>query len=63
MTASAFPVGAGVRVTSGNLEGSVGTVVDPNGGLPDLPHMIRVSLPAQVPATWWIDPANLESHP
>lgn len=61
--APAFPIGASIRVTAGNLEGAVGTVADPDGGLPDLPHMIRVTLPGQIPPTWWVDPANLERQP
>jgi hypothetical protein len=52
--------GSPVRVTgSSNLEGCTGTVIDTGGGLPDLPDMIRVRLPDQVPPVWWINADHL----
>lgn len=63
MTAAAFKVGAAVRVISGNLEGAVGTVFDADGGLPELPNMIRIAVPGAVPPRWWVALANLEKIP
>lgn len=60
MTGASFPIGAEGRVIGGALEGALGTVVDPDGGLPELPGHVRVALPGQIPPRWWIDPENLE---
>lgn len=52
--------GANIRVCRGDLEGAIGTVIDDGGGIPELPDLIRVSLPDLATQKWWIDPANLE---
>jgi hypothetical protein len=57
-------IGAAIAVTgSSELEGCLGTVIDLGGDLPDLPDMIRVRLPGQVPPVWWIHRDHLTQQP